>query len=377
MPRAINACKRCGLVGGVGVTDPTLPRLPGALKGGRGEAEAAIAFPLVSHLPPVLIRSLQLFVLPPRVRSALATSPSSPPLQRSLPSFLPCARSPTVGPLGGRISNFFFAPPSTNAEMSAPPADSWEGSVITEAHIEYLRRTRRISLAERVEVRVLGDECVPEPRVGDCGVFGTHFIVGFGLPASRFMRQFLEFYGLQMHHLGPNSVLYFACFTTLCEGYLGFWPFSSLFRLFFHFRAQKNEEVPYSRGGAVVYAGQNALFPKMRLIDSFKKWQRSFYIRSVGEGRDWVNLSPFIDEPLTSANWDLKVRKDEVTTVMGRVKQLKTTLGLMPADLGAAFISCRVLPLQEQPHRICDMGLRKDPCRLSIVEPASGKIAAE
>ncbi|KAE8799110.1 hypothetical protein D1007_25583 [Hordeum vulgare] len=162
-------------------------------------------------------------------------------------------------------------------------------------------------------MRMPVDERVLELRVRERVVFGTLFTISFGLPARCFIRKFLEFNGLEMHHLGPNSVLYIACFAMLCEGYLGFRPFSSLFWLFFQFHTQKNEEVSYSCGGAVVYASRNALFPHMKLIDSFMKCQRSFfYIRSIGEGPDWVNLSPFTEEPLTYTNWDLEECNNKV-----------------------------------------------------------------
>ncbi|KAE8803506.1 hypothetical protein D1007_20636 [Hordeum vulgare] len=76
-----------------------------------------------------------------------------------------------------------------------------------------------------------------EPRDGERVGFGMHFIVEFGLPARRFLRQFLDFFRLQMHHLGLNSMLYLAYLTTVCEEYLGLWAFLALFHLFFHFRA--------------------------------------------------------------------------------------------------------------------------------------------
>ncbi|KAE8815103.1 hypothetical protein D1007_07613 [Hordeum vulgare] len=87
----------------------------------------------------------------------------------------------------------------------------------------------RILSVEQVEARMHERERVLEPHVDERVVFGTHFTLGFGLPASRFLRQFMDFSGLQMHHLG----------------YLGFCPFPSLFLLFFRFHAQKN-------GGGVV-----------------------------------------------------------------------------------------------------------------------------
>ncbi|KAE8801051.1 hypothetical protein D1007_23388 [Hordeum vulgare] len=121
------------------------------------------------------------------------------------------------GLLGPYLQLLPLRPLSTDAEMTAMPAVLSEGSMITEAHIDYLRRTRRIPLEERVETRVSGNERVPEPQDDERVVFGTHFPVSFGLPASRFMRQFLDFYELHMHHLGPNSVLYLAYFAMLCE----------------------------------------------------------------------------------------------------------------------------------------------------------------
>ena len=42
--------------------------------------------------------------------------------------------------------------------------------------------------------------------------------------------------------------------------------------------------------------------------------------------------------------------------------------GLTGADLVAAFMERRVLPLQVRPHMICQMSGRFDPCRLSTKE---------
>ncbi|KAE8779781.1 hypothetical protein D1007_47141 [Hordeum vulgare] len=73
------------------------------------------------------------------------------------------------------------------------PFGSWEGSLVKEEHIEYIRRMRKLSFAELVEARAPNDECMPEPRTGERVIFSTHFLFGFGLPASLFLRQFLAF----------------------------------------------------------------------------------------------------------------------------------------------------------------------------------------
>ena len=57
-------------------------------------------------------------------------------------------------------------------------------------------------------------------RDGELVIFRTHFLRGFGLPASGF----LNFYHLQPDHLMPNTVVLLSSFVTFCKGYLGVLP---------------------------------------------------------------------------------------------------------------------------------------------------------
>ena len=43
----------------------------------------------------------------------------------------------------------------------------------------------------------------------------------FGVPIGRFMRVLCNYYGVELHNFGPNSILQVAVFVALCEGYLG------------------------------------------------------------------------------------------------------------------------------------------------------------
>jgi hypothetical protein len=43
---------------------------------------------------------------------------------------------------------------------------------------------------------------------------------GFRVPASRFMRAILHFYGVELHNLNPNSIAQAAIFAAVCEGFL-------------------------------------------------------------------------------------------------------------------------------------------------------------
>ena len=111
-----------------------------------------------------------------------------------------------------------------------PPATEqyggdWDGSNVHEDHVEFLRQTRRLPGADKVEVRFApAKEITPEPREGERVVFRSHFLRGIGLPVSAFFRSWLEFYQLQPHHLTPNAVVLLSAFVTLCEGYLGVLP---------------------------------------------------------------------------------------------------------------------------------------------------------
>ncbi|KAE8807187.1 hypothetical protein D1007_16603 [Hordeum vulgare] len=121
------------------------------------------------------------------------------------------------------------------------PSGSWEGSLITPAHIGYLHRTRKQHAEDLVEARAPEGEVAPQPHDGERVVFGAHFIVRFGLPVSGLFACFLASYGLHMHYLGVNFILYITCYLAVCEGYLGLHPFSSFFRYFFYFHAQKHK----------------------------------------------------------------------------------------------------------------------------------------
>ena len=106
-------------------------------------------------------------------------------------------------------------------ELAGPKPDrgSWSGSYVSRDDIEWLRRSRRIP--PNVDCRRPGDEIVPTPRAGERLVFVSHFIRGFGLPVSTFMREFLDEFKIQPHHLPANGMAILSSLTAFTEGYLG------------------------------------------------------------------------------------------------------------------------------------------------------------
>jgi hypothetical protein len=118
----------------------------------------------------------------------------------------------------------------------APPSGSWEGSYMRKDDIERLVRLRRIPPG--VVTRAPGEEIQPDPEPGERVVFGAHFDRGFGLPASPFFRRFLEFFGLQPHHLPANAMVQLSCYVTFMEGYAGLWPDVEFWCRLFYLKAQ-------------------------------------------------------------------------------------------------------------------------------------------
>ena len=129
-------------------------------------------------------------------------------------------------------------------------------------------------------------------------VFLPHFKRGFGLPASGFFCDFMEFFGLQPHHLGAGAIVQLSGFVTVCEGYLGVEPSIDLWVRFFSLKQQGPKAGEMSECGATVISKRSgADCPKMPLEDSTKKWQNSFFC-VCNHGADRINLSPFVDTPL-------------------------------------------------------------------------------
>jgi hypothetical protein len=56
-------------------------------------------------------------------------------------------------------------------------------------------------------------------------------------PLSSFFLTLLEYYGLQLQHLSPNSIALVAIFIHLCEMYVGVRPSVRLFQRFFVLKA--------------------------------------------------------------------------------------------------------------------------------------------
>ena len=72
-------------------------------------------------------------------------------------------------------------------------------------------------------------------------------------PLQPFLRGLLEFYGLQLHHLTPASILHIAGFIALCELFLGIEPHFALWKRLFFLVPRSHEGSIYQVGRAEIW----------------------------------------------------------------------------------------------------------------------------
>jgi hypothetical protein len=235
-----------------------------------------------------------------------------------------------------------------------------------------------------VACRLPTGEIVPAPESSERVVFISHFERGFGLPASDFFRDLLDTYDLQPHHLPANVVMILSAFAAFCEGFADIEPFSQAWAKYFQLRnqviqeprskddppetAQEKKDRPMTQcGTATIMSRKGSDFPKIELLESCKKWQKSFFYVKNTTDVDLLNLPPYVDEPPTGMK---KWTYNPKTTVgpvnaLHRVKGELRDASLTPQDIVACFISQRVSPLQCRSHKICQMSGPMDPTRHS------------
>jgi hypothetical protein len=259
------------------------------------------------------------------------------------------------------------------------PKGSWEGSWVKERRIELLRQGRVLPPADLVGCRPACSERVPAPQPGETVVFYDHFPRGFALPASNFLRQFMNHFHLQLHHIGANTMMMLAAFVALCEAYLGIWPNFKLFRQLIYFKTQTANSIPVVCGAASFYACKSADFPGLKGKESCKKWQCSFfYVKNLKKGVDYITMPPF-DASRSSErdSWSASLPRPapDMVKILQRITALQKEGNLKPSDLLLAFLDARVSPLQRCSHKMCFLGSARDPTHhssrvLTVVEVA-------
>src|SRR4051812_25644442 len=89
----------------------------------------------------------------------------------------------------------------------------WRRLETRESDLRKLRE-RGLIPQDREAVKLPGNEVIPSPPSGYRVMFLAFVLRGFYFPVHDFLCGLLFFYGIQLHHLSPNSLLHIACFIT-------------------------------------------------------------------------------------------------------------------------------------------------------------------
>jgi hypothetical protein len=142
-------------------------------------------------------------------------------------------------------------------------------------------------------------------------------------------------------------------FVAFCEGFAGIEPFAQGWARYFQLQkqvvqprskddppemAQEKKDRPMTLcGAATIMSRKGSDFPKVELLESCKKWQKSFFYVKNTTDVDMLNLPPFVDEPpLAMKNWTYNSKS--LVVPVNALHQVKSDLrdaGLTPQDLVA------------------------------------------
>ncbi|KAK1647185.1 hypothetical protein QYE76_064990 [Lolium multiflorum] len=203
--------------------------------------------------------------------------------------------------------------------------------------------------------------------------FVDHLIRGLSAPIHPFLRGLLYVYGLQLHHLTPNSILHISIFITLCEAFLGVQPNWALWKHIFFCRRNGSANVAYNIGGVVISVRSSVNYFDVKLPDSVQGWRKKWlYIREENHGCAEDNIPPFdgAEKILRRRSWDAEATEEERTSteaLMTRIHELQNTRGkeLSGIQITAYFLRTRVQPLQARKNPFWNYAGDEDTDRLS------------
>jgi hypothetical protein len=183
-------------------------------------------------------------------------------------------------------------------------------------------------------------------QLGEFIYFSCYVAVGLVPPASSFLFMLLEFYGLQLRHLSPHSLVLVVIFVQFCEIFVCVRPSVTLFQMFHMLRWSRN-------GSGLIGAYYFQLQAKGPIVYitpiSPRKWDHW--------REDWVVVWADIHDRLvlpTESQMAKKTTWEETPklhvayrTVIKRIKHL-TSHGLSTMMVLHDFLSRRIAPLQDR-----------------------------
>ena len=125
----------------------------------------------------------------------------------------------------------------------------WYKSKMSEAAVQESDNLGLLQDQGVIQWRAGEGEDYPMEGTLETVVFRDFMERGLALPVSEFFYALLQFWGIQLHHLTPHSILHLSIFTHFCEAFLGILPHFHLFQHFFTIVPVSNSTKPAIVGG--------------------------------------------------------------------------------------------------------------------------------
>jgi hypothetical protein len=149
---------------------------------------------------------------------------------------------------------------------------------VKDAHVLALEKEGTVAPKVESQWRTDHKALVPAPNNIEILMLKSHIKMGLSMPPSHFFSNLLQFYGLQLHHIVPNSLVYVAGYTALCEGYLRILPRVDLFQLFFSVRPNfENDGFPQTCITICFLPRRSKDYPFITPLDSAIGWRGSWF----------------------------------------------------------------------------------------------------
>ena len=179
---------------------------------------------------------------------------------------------------------------------------------------------------------------------------------GFGIPVSRFMRALCNYYGVELHNFGPNSISQAAVFVALCEGYLGIEAHWDLWIHLFcgelYIENVRGQPKRFARAGSLMLhlrPTRTDLYIPNQITTNNARWSRGwFYLRNFGNRLPAFTNKVF-RERLEDWNWGVSPPPHQARLeVLTNALRCLARKGLTAAAVIANFHWQRVIPLTER-----------------------------
>ncbi|KAK1653750.1 hypothetical protein QYE76_071555 [Lolium multiflorum] len=247
----------------------------------------------------------------------------------------------------------------------------WERSKISNQDLNMMKK---LGLMKKEDaIRFPSEESYPNPPMEYRVSFVDHLIRGLSAPIHDFLRGLLFFYGIQLHHLTPNSILHISIFITLCECFLGVPPNWALWKRIFLLRRNASRNATYNIGGVVICVRTDVDYFDVKFPDSVQGWRKKWlYIHEESANSVEHNIIPFDGNAKIQRrrSWDAEASEEEkkaTEALMSRMHQLQNTRGkeLSGVQITAYFLRIRVQPLHARKNPLWTYAGGNDANRLS------------